>query len=77
MQGWIIPPPKEPINTKAEFCRKREKKAIRLARDGYLKSDRIIDAVLEVQREDFIPVLYRDSAYFEVPLPLPWTVAYF
>jgi len=71
MQGWIIPPQKEPTKTKAEFRREREEKVRRLVRDGYLKSDRIKDAMLKVMREDFIPVLYRDYAYLEVPLPLP------
>ena len=71
MQGWIIPPQKEPTKTKAEFRREREEKVRRLVREGYLKADRIIDAMLKVLREDFIPVLYRDYAYLEVPLPLP------
>ena len=42
-----------------------------LVRHGYLRSERIKDAVLKVPREDFIPHLYRDYAYHEVPLPLP------
>jgi protein-L-isoaspartate(D-aspartate) O-methyltransferase len=71
MQGWIIPPQKEPTKTKAEFHREREEKVRQLVREGYLKSNRIIDAMLKVWREDFIPVLYRDYAYLEVPLPLP------
>ncbi|MDH4232945.1 MAG: protein-L-isoaspartate O-methyltransferase [Nitrospirota bacterium] len=71
MQGWIIPPPKEPVKTRAQFRREREEKVRRLARDGYLNSDRIKDAMLKVRREDFIPPLYRDYAYLEVPLPLP------
>jgi protein-L-isoaspartate(D-aspartate) O-methyltransferase len=71
MQGWIIPPQKEPTKTKAEFRREREEKLRRLIRDGYLNSDRIKDAMLKVRREDFIPPLYRDYAYLEVPLPLP------
>jgi protein-L-isoaspartate(D-aspartate) O-methyltransferase len=71
MQGWIIPPPKEPIKTKAEFRKEREEKVRRLIGDGYLNSNRIKDAMLKVQREDFIPPLYRDYAYLEVPLPLP------
>jgi len=71
MQGWIIPPQKEPTKTKAEFRREREEKVRRLVREGYLKADRIIDVILNVLREDFIPVLYRDYAYLEVPLPLP------
>lgn len=71
MPGWIIPPPKETTKTKAQFRREREEKVRRLVRGGYLKSARIKDAMLKVLREDFIPSLYRDYAYLEVPLPLP------
>jgi protein-L-isoaspartate(D-aspartate) O-methyltransferase len=71
MMGWVIPPPKEPIKTKEEFRKEREEKVRRLVRYGYLKSERIKRAMLTVPREDFIPFLYRDYAYEEVPLPLP------
>lgn len=71
MEGWIIPAPKEPTATKEEFRNQREEKVRRLIREGYLKSARIKDAMLKVRREDFIPPLYRDYAYLEVPLPLP------
>ena len=71
MEGWIIPAPKEPTTTKTEFHKQREEKVRRLIRGGYLKSDRIKNAMLKVRREDFIPPLYRDYAYLEVPLPLP------
>jgi protein-L-isoaspartate(D-aspartate) O-methyltransferase len=71
MQGWIIPPPKEPTKTRGEFARERAEKVWWLIRRGYLRSDRIRDAMLKVPREDFIPPLYRDYAYREVPLPLP------
>jgi len=40
-------------------------------RQGYLRSERIKEALLKVPREDFIPHKYRDYAYSEVPLPLP------
>jgi protein-L-isoaspartate(D-aspartate) O-methyltransferase len=42
-----------------------------LERHGYLKSERIVAALLKVRREEFIPRHYRDYAYREVPLPLP------
>ena len=42
-----------------------------LVRHGYLRSERIKEALLKVPREDFIPRNYRDYAYREVPLPLP------
>lgn len=71
MYGWIIPPPKEPSKSREDFEREREEKVRWLARRGFLKSERIKDAMLKVRREDFIPPLYRDYAYLEVPLPLP------
>jgi protein-L-isoaspartate(D-aspartate) O-methyltransferase len=69
--GWIVPPPKEPLKSRKEFTREREEKVRWLMRHGYLRSSRIKDAILKVPREDFIPFLYRDYAYLEVPLPLP------
>ena len=71
MQGWKIPPPQNPTKDKEEFRKEREKNAKWLVRHGYLRSERIKNAMLKVQREDFIPPLYRDYAYLEVPLPLP------
>ncbi len=71
MQGWIVPPPKEPTTSREEFARQRAAKVEWLVRRGYLKSDRIKRALLRVSREDFIPRNYRDYAYREVPLPLP------
>jgi len=70
-QGWIIPPPKAPTKTKEELKEEREEKVRWLIRHGYLRSERIKQAMLKVAREDFIPALYRDYAYQEVPLPLP------
>jgi protein-L-isoaspartate(D-aspartate) O-methyltransferase len=69
--GWIVPPPKEPVKSKKEFAKEREEKVRWLMRHGYLRSSRIKDALLKVPRENFIPFLYRDYAYLEVPLPLP------
>ena len=71
MQGWIIPPPKEPTKSKEEFAKERKRKAKWLIKKGYLKLERIKDAVSKVPRENFIPVMYKDYAYSEVPLPLP------
>ncbi len=42
-----------------------------LIRQGYLRTKRIKHAISKVPREDFIPLLYKDYAYSEVPLPLP------
>ena len=71
MVGWIVPPPKIPEKTSKEFLREREEKVQWLIEKGLLESDRIIKAMLKVPREDFIPEMYRDYAYREVPFPLP------
>lgn len=71
MRGWIIPPPKEPTKSRKEFTKERAAKVGWLVRHGYLRSERIREALLKVPREDFIPHYYRDYAYLEVPLPLP------
>jgi len=71
MRGWIVPPPKEPTKGSEAFRKEREEKVNWLIRQGYLRSDRIKEALLRVPREDFIPSLYRDYAYLEVPIPLP------
>jgi protein-L-isoaspartate(D-aspartate) O-methyltransferase len=69
--GWIVPPPREPGKTAEELGREREEKVRWLIKRGYLRSERIREAMLKVKREDFMPRLYRDYAYKEVPLPLP------
>jgi hypothetical protein len=71
MQGWIVPPPKEPTKTKEQFKRERKRKVRSLIKRGYLRSERIKNAMLKVPREDFIPWSYKDYAYLEVPFPLP------
>jgi len=71
MRGWIIPPPREPTKSQADLQQERTAKVMRLIENGLLKSERIKQALLRVRREDFIPRLYRDYAYLEVPLPLP------
>jgi len=71
MKGWIVPPPKNPTKSKEEFQEERARRVRQLVRQGYLRSDRIKQAMLKVSREDFIPPDYKDYAYLEVPLPLP------
>ncbi|MFX1266197.1 MAG: protein-L-isoaspartate O-methyltransferase [Promethearchaeota archaeon] len=71
MVGWTIPPPKMPEKTSNEFLKEREEKVKWLMREGFLKSEGIIKAMLKVPREEFIPEQYRDYAYLEVPFPLP------
>ncbi len=71
MRGWIVPPPKESTKSREEFEKEKTAKVRGLVRSGYLRSERIREALLKVHREDFIPHNYRDYAYREVPLPLP------
>lgn len=71
MRGWLVPPPKNPTKSSEDFRRERREKVNWLIKHGYLKAGRIKEAMLKVAREDFIPPLYRDYAYLEVPLPLP------
>ncbi|MFH1596835.1 MAG: protein-L-isoaspartate O-methyltransferase [Pseudomonadota bacterium] len=71
MYGWVIPPPKPPTKTAEEFLRERRRKVKELEARGLLRSPRLKAAMLKVPREAFIPDLYRDYAYLEVPLPLP------
>ncbi|MGB9497317.1 MAG: protein-L-isoaspartate O-methyltransferase [Dissulfuribacterales bacterium] len=71
VHGWIVPPPKKPTKSREEFKEERAARVRRLEKQGYLRSERIKQALLKVPREDFIPRSYRDYAYLEVPLPLP------
>jgi len=71
MRGWIVPPPREPTKSSERFAAERAAKVRWLVRHGYLRSERIQQALLAVPREDFVPHPYRDYAYQEVPLPLP------
>jgi protein-L-isoaspartate(D-aspartate) O-methyltransferase len=71
VRGWMIPPPQSPVKSRQEFEEERAAKVRWLIERGLLKSERIKQALLKVPREDFIPRLYKDYAYLEVPLPLP------
>ncbi len=75
MRGWIVPSPKQPTKSRSELERERIAKVQSLLEQGYVKSERMEKALLKVRREDFIPEMYRDYAYLEVPLPLPGTQA--
>ncbi len=71
MIGWPIPPPRIPRKTKEVLALERRQKVDWLVRNGFLKSDRLKEAMLKVPREEFVPYEYRDYTYLEVPLPLP------
>jgi protein-L-isoaspartate(D-aspartate) O-methyltransferase len=71
MSGWVVPRPSRPLKSDEDLRREREAKVGELGRRGLLRSERLRRAMLTVAREDFIPPLYRDHAYEEIPLPLP------
>jgi protein-L-isoaspartate(D-aspartate) O-methyltransferase len=71
MRGWVIPPPREPSKNANQLKEERRARVESIIKMGYLRSERIKHALLRVPREEFIPRLYRDYAYQEVPLPLP------
>lgn len=71
MRGWEIPPPREPSKGFRRLQQERRAKVDALLQTGYLRSERIKNALLRVPREECIPRFYRDYAYDEVPLPLP------
>jgi protein-L-isoaspartate(D-aspartate) O-methyltransferase len=75
MYGWQVPPPKASTKSSAELRIEREQKVQALLAQGLLRSERIRAALLKVAREDFLHSLYRDYAYWEVPLPLPGEMA--
>ncbi|ADC68800.1 protein-L-isoaspartate O-methyltransferase [Methanocaldococcus sp. FS406-22] len=49
-----------------------QKKAVieRLIREGYIKSKRVIDALLKVPREEFVPEHLKEYAYVDKPLEI-------
>ncbi len=66
-----MPPPSRPLKGDEDLRREREAKVGELGRRGLLRWQRLRRAILDVAREHFIPSLYRDHAYEEIPLPLP------
>jgi protein-L-isoaspartate(D-aspartate) O-methyltransferase len=77
MIGWLIPPPTKPTKTREEFAAERKRKVEQLRREGLLRSEALVQAMLKVPREEFIPAGYKDYAYYgsahleEIPLPIP------
>jgi len=69
--GWVVPPPKQPVKTKEELLKERKSKVEELSAQGLIRSKPMARAMLKVPREDFVPEIYRDYTYLEVPLPLP------
>jgi protein-L-isoaspartate(D-aspartate) O-methyltransferase len=69
--GWTVPPPREPRKSDEEFRRERAAKVRWLESVGLLRSEPIKRALLAVRREEFVPRVYRDVCYEEVPIPIP------
>lgn len=71
MLGWVIPPPKKPEKSREELLKERREKVKWLSEQGFLRSSRMVKAMLKVPMEEFVMEMYRDYAYLEVPLPIP------
>ncbi|MEM0014156.1 MAG: protein-L-isoaspartate O-methyltransferase [Zestosphaera sp.] len=52
------------------FKARREELVRELVREGILRSKEVIDAMIKVPREEFVPPRYRDLAYSDTPLPI-------
>lgn len=50
--------------------KERKKLVDKLSRNGYIKTDKIKNAMLKVPREEFIPPENRQYAYIDQPLPI-------
>ncbi len=48
----------------------KEETLARLVSDGYLKTDRVIEAMRTVKREEFVPLPMRPYAWEDHPLPI-------
>jgi hypothetical protein len=53
--GWLIPPPSQPVKSDEDLRREREAKIEELERRGLLRAERLRRAMLTVRREDFVP----------------------
>jgi len=58
------------LNEEEMFRRARERLVERLKSLGYIRSDRVAEAMLKVPRHEFVPEHLRDRAYVDSPLPI-------
>ncbi len=58
------------MNEEEMFRRARERLVERLKSLGYIRSDRVAEAMLKVPRHEFVPEHLRDRAYVDSPLPI-------
>jgi hypothetical protein len=61
MRDWTVPPAREHTKSKEELRKEREKKVKWLIKHGYLRSERIKNALLKVPREDFMRICVRKT----------------
>ena len=54
-----------------DFSTQRSNMVKRYTRAGYIKTQRIAEAILRVPREEFMDTRYRDYAYTDQPFPIP------
>ena len=52
------------------FKKERNKAVARLISRGHLRSQKVIQAMRRVPREDFLPEHLRERAYVDTPLPI-------
>lgn len=71
MTEVLVPSPKRPTKSPEELYAERETIVKSLINEGYLHSDKLIEAMLNIRREEFVASMYRDYAYDETPLPIP------
>ncbi|MEM0447320.1 MAG: protein-L-isoaspartate O-methyltransferase, partial [Thermoplasmata archaeon] len=41
-----------------------------LEKEGFIKSQRVKDAMLKIDRKNFVPFLHKNEAYIDEPLPI-------
>lgn len=58
------------MSRQEDFERERKNLIEKLIREGILKSDKVIKAMLKVPREEFVLPEYRKYAYMDSPLPI-------
>ncbi|MEM4726782.1 MAG: protein-L-isoaspartate O-methyltransferase, partial [Candidatus Bathyarchaeia archaeon] len=54
-----------------DFASERRRMVQRYRAQGYIKTERMAEAMLKVPRELFVEPEYMDYAYIEQPLPIP------
>ncbi len=53
-----------------DFIEQRRELIDRLIREGILRTEKVIRAMMKVPREEFVPPQYRKYAYYDTPLPI-------